>query len=270
MFIKRFLAGTAGDVVGALSIGVDSTAATLGDTRLGFEFGRIPVSNIAYDKANDRLVFKGSIPEEVSGKVYEVGLWTAETDSLAGNQASRLVTTFDADSEIWVPETVETTVARIGVDSLKHTPGASATSSSVMSELTMEFDDNSSADMFIFAYNVENSNTSTIQWRFRTDASNYYQFQVSTPTTGYKISSFTKGSATITGTPAWDDINEIEVRVTSTAGGSSAVEFDGIRIEDIDTVNPEYGLIARFVPGSPVTKADGLVYDMEFTLAVSV
>lgn len=269
-FIKRYLAGQAGDMVGAISVGIGSTAAALGDTRMQFEFARVPVDVISYDFASDLLVFKGSLDETVGGKIYEVAIWTSEVNAAAGNQESRIITTFDSETESWTNGTFDSAVTRIGADSLKHTPSASGNTSSVLTGLTLDFVDNSSLDTFVIAYNVDNSFTSSIKFRFRTDASNYYEFTVSTPTTGYKFSSFTKGSATVTGAPSWADINEIEVITTATGGGAASVEFDGIRIEDVDTVAPEYGLVARFIPVTPIVKAEGIVHDVEYTLPVTI
>lgn len=269
-FIKRYLAGQAGNVVGAISIGVGGTAATLNDTKLQFEFARIPIDVIAYDFATDKLVFKGSLDENVVGKIYEIGLWTAEVNTAAGNQASRMITNFDSETEDWTNETVESTIARIGVDSLKHTPAASATTSSILSGVAFEFNESSSLDTFVLAYNNENAFCSSLVFRLRTDASNYYSFTVSSPAVAYGFASFTKGSATVTGTPNWADINDIEVRTTATAGGSASVEWDGIRLEDVDTIAPEYGLVARYVPPSPITKVSGRVQDVEYALSVSL
>lgn len=269
-FIKRFLAGQSNSVFGAISIGIGETAATLNDARMQFEIARVPVIVTAYDFATDSIVVKGTIPENISGKIYEVGLWTNDVDTQAGNQASRIVTTFDGEDEAWTNETLESTIARIGPDSLKHTPAASATSSSVLSGLNFDFSDSSSADQFVIAYNVDNANCASMVVRFMTDASNYYSFTISAPTTGYKFTSFNKGSAAVTGSPDWLNITQIEVRTTATGGGSASVEWDGIRIEDIDTVNAEYGLVARYVPAAPVTKPDGIIQDIEFSLAVNV
>lgn len=269
-FIKRYLAGQAGNIVGAISVGIGDTAESINDTKLVFEYARVPVSVIAYDFLTDTIVFKGTLDEGISGKIYEVGIWTSETNGLAGSQGSKLITTFDSATEDWTNETTESAIARIGVDSLKHTPAASATSSSVLAGLTLDFNDSSSADSFVLAYNVENANTASVKFRLMTDASNYYEFTVTTPSTGYQFATFTKGSATVVGAPNWSDINQIEVRTTATGGGSAAVEYDGIRLEDVDTVSPEYGLVARYVPGAPDTKLEGTIFDIEFTLAVSV
>lgn len=269
-FIKRYLAGHAGTMVGAMSVGIGETAATLNDTRMQFEFARIPVGVIDYDFTNDQLVFKGTLNEEVEGKIYEVGIWTAEVNSAAGNQESKLVTSFDSASEDWDIETFASTNTRIGADSLRHTPAASATSASVLTGITLDLGDYSSLDTFVLAYFVANGFTSSINVRLRTDSSNYYQFTVNTPTTGYKFSSFTKGSATVVGTPNWSNINEVEIRTTATAGGSASVDYDGLRIEDVDSVAPEYGLIARFIPVTPIVKAEGIVQDFEYALPVTI
>lgn len=269
-FIKRYLAGHAGTMVGAMSVGIGETAATLNDTRMQFEFARIPVAVIDYDFVNDQLIFKGTLNEDVEGKIYEVAIWTAEVNAAAGNQESKVLTSFDSVTEDWDIETFASTNTRIGADSLRHTPAASATSASVLTGITLDLVDYSSLDSFTLAYYVANSFTSSVKVRLRTNSSNYYEFTVATPTTGYKFSTFTKGSATVVGTPSWADINEIEIRTTATAGGSASVDYDGLRIEDVDSVAPEYGLIARFIPSVPITKAEGIVQDFEYALPVTI
>ena len=268
-FIKKYLAGQAGTLVGSISVGIGATAATAGDTTMQFEFARVPVDVTDFDFVNNQLVFKGTLDETYEGVIYEVGLWTADTNPALGSQESHLLTSFDSTSESWDTATFDAT-ARIGADSLKHTPAASATSANVLSSINLDLVDYSSLDTFVLAYNVQNANTANIKIRLRTDASNYYEFTITSPTSGYKFSSFTKGSATVVGTPDWADINQIEVRTTATSGGAASVLFDGLRIEDIDSVAPEYGLIARFVPASPVTKSEGFVQDIEYALPVTI
>lgn len=269
-FIKRYLAGQAGTMVGAISVGIGDTAANLNDKRLQFEFARIPVLVTAYDFANDKLVFKGTLDEGIAGQIREIGVWTSESNGALGSQQSFLVTTFDSDEEQWDIATFDTVGARIGSDGLKHTPAASATSASVLTGVTLDFEDYSSQDTFVLAYNPENANTANIKIRFRTDSANYYEFTITSPATGYKFHTFVKGTATVVGVPDWGNINEVEVRTTATAGGSASVKFDGLRAEDTDTVAPEYGLVARFVPVAPVTKAAGIIQDIEFAIPVTI
>lgn len=269
-FLKQYLAGNAGNVAGAISVGIGGTAATLNDARLQFEFARVPIIVTDYDFTNDQIVFKATLDEEIGGKIYEIGLWTSEVNAAAGNQESKLITSFDTVTEDWTNEAADTSVTRIGDDSLKHTPALSTTSSSVLSGISLDLVDYTSLDTFILAFNVDNTNAATVGFRLRTDSSNYYTFSVSNPATGYQFASFLKSSAVITGTPSWADINEVEIFTTAKAAGSASVEFDGLRIEDVDSVAPEYGLIARFVPAAPIVKAEGIVQDIEYALPVSI
>lgn len=269
-FIKRYLAGQSGTLVGAISVGIGDAATTLNDARMQFEFARVPVTVTDYDFVNDQLIFKGTLSEEVEGTVYEVGIWTSEVNSAAGNQESRIITTFDSETEDWDIETFDTANTRIGIDSLKHTPVASAVSASVLTGITLDLGDFTSLDTFVAAYFIANANTASVKIRLRTDAANYYEFTVNSPTAGYKFSTFTKGSATVVGVPNWSDISEVEIVTTATAGGSASVQYDGLRIEDVDSIAPEYGLIARFVPTTPIVKVEGIVQDIEYALPVSV
>lgn len=269
-FIKRYLAGQSGTLVGAIGVGIGNQAASVNDARMQFEFARVPVAVTDYDFANDQLIFKGTLDEEVEGVIHEVGLWTAEVNAAAGNQESRLITTFDSETEDWDIETFDTANTRIGIDSLKHTPAASGTAASILTGITLDLGDFTSLDAIVMAFYVANANTANCKVRFRTDAANYYEFTVSAPTSGYKFVSFAKGTATVVGTPDWSNINEIEIRTTASASGSASVQYDGLRIEDIDSIAPEYGLIARTVLATPISKAEGVVRDVEYALPVNI
>lgn len=268
--IKRYLANQGDALVGAMAIGIGGKAAALNDDRMEFEITRFPISVTDYDFSTDRLVFKGTMDEDVEGSIYEIGIWTNEVNSAPGSQESKLITTFDSESEEWDIKTFDTANTRIGIDSLKHTPAASATSASVLTGITVDLIDYTSLDSFVLAYFVANANAATIMVRLRTDSTNYYQFTISNPATGYQFMRWNKGSATVVGTPSWADINEVEIRTTAKAAGSASVQFDGLRIEDIDSVAPEYGLIARTVLTTPIQKLEGIVQDIEYALPVNI
>lgn len=268
-FFKRGLAGQGG-IVGALAIGIGNTAASLNDTKLQFEFARIPVDLTAFDFQNDKLIFKGTLPEEVGGRIYEVGIFTLQDNPAAGVGNNRIITTFDSDTEDWGASAAYVSAThRIGSDALVATPAASATTSLILSNLGIDLSDSLSSDTFTLAYNVDNANTATVRLRFRTNATNYYEYVISNPTTGYKLQAFTKGSLTVVGTPDWLDINEIEIQVVATSGGAASVWFDGLRIDDTTSVTPEYGLVARFVVSPEVIKSEGVEFDIEYALGVT-
>lgn len=268
--IKRYLAGSVPRIVGSLALGVGSSSEVVGSTLLDFEVVRADVTLSSYDASTDRIVFKATIPEDFIGTVYEVGAWSMSADAVAGDYASRSLVTFESALETWTNATFSATAARVGIEALQHTPAASATSTSQMTDIVYDLSGYSSADKFSFAYNVANANTSNVQFRFMTDASNYYTFSLGTQTAGYKIVTATKGTATVTGTPSWGNITEIDVITTSGAGGASAVSFDGVRLEDTDTINPNYLLVARKVLATPFTKTEIMAQDVEFALGVTV
>lgn len=269
VFVKRFLAGQAGDAVGAISVGLGAAPEAGSDERLQFEWARTPVDLSAYDFTNDRLVFKGSLPEELEGSIYEIGLWTSEASNLAGSQESQIITSFDSDTEEWINATFSTQT-RLGGDSLHHTPDASTSEESTMGGLTLDFIDYSAQDQFVLAYDVTGANVDSIKLQFRLDTSNYYEYTIAAPAAGYQFSELPKGDAVVVGAPDWDEINEIAIITTATAGGIADVRFDALRIDDMDTQDPEYGLIARFVPTTPSTKVDGATQDIEYSLGVSI
>jgi hypothetical protein len=237
---------------------------------LQFETGRADIILVSYDYVNNKIVFKTTLPQEMSGKIYEVALWSQNQSTSAGEFTSKLLTTFDSAGEVWSAGSFQTTNARLGVDALRFTPAASATVVGALNDLFIDLSGNSGADQFSVAYYNGNANVANFKIRFKTDNANYYTIQVTSPATGYQISTVAKSAATATGNPSWASISTIEVEVVAGAGGAAAIDFDGLRIEDTDTIDPNYVMVAREVLVTPVTKVAGRVMDIEFNLPVTV
>ncbi len=266
--IKRYLSQQVSTIGGAIGFGVGTGAESINDTKLSLEITRADVNHITYDFQNDRIIFKASIPETFGGTIYEVGLWSLPTNLLAGAYGSKTLTDFATLTE-WSAGTSVATNARAGSATVRLAPSASATAT-MYKAITLDMGGNSSADTILLAYYVGNAFTSNVKLRFKVDNSNYYEFTTSTPGTGYRIDSFSKGSATVVGAPNWATINQIEVATTATAGGAAAVDFDAVRIEDVDTPNPNYNLVSREVLTTPITKTVGKVMEIEYSLAVTI
>lgn len=276
LHIKRYLAQFVPSIAQSIAFGVGDLAESVDHVKLQFETERADITLISYDFVNNKLIYKASVPEEFSGKIYEAAIYSMSSNSAAGEFGSRILTTFDSATEVWVDATSGTaatfnsTNTRIGVDSMRHTPSLSTSKTDTMRDVVTDLSGYSSADKFVLAYNVGNSNTSDIIIRFLTDTSNYYSVSLGTQTSGYKITEATKGSATATGTPDWGNITEIRIVTTSGAGGASSVDYDGLRIEDMDTMNSDYVMVSREVLASPYTKQDGRTQEIEFSLDVVV
>lgn len=269
------MAGYVPTIASSVAFGIGSAAESINETSLNLEVVRAPINLTYYDFVQNKLVYKAAIPEDFAGKIYEAGIYSLPNDPNVGEFSSRLITTFDSDTETWLtannPATFTSVNTRAGKNSLNHTPAASATTTSVLSGLTLDLAGYSNTDVFIFAYNLGNANTTSIRFRFLVDASNYYDFLINTGmTAGYKIYSVNKSSASVTGTPNWANISELQVITTSTSGGASDVEFDAVRIQDRDSASLDYILVARKVLSSPVTCVAGQAQDFEFTLDVNV
>ena len=274
--IRRYLAGWVPAIAQTVAFGVGSRAESLSDIALQMETIKSPVNLTSYDFVNNVLVYKASVPDDYAGKIYEVGIYSLEADPAAGEFSSRTLTIFDYANEDWInvgtgaAATFTAVNNRVGLYALSATTASSTTETFSLRNVLLDLSGYSNADTFNFAYNVANANTSNIKFRFLTDSANYYEFALGSQTTGYKITEVAKGTATVTGTPNWTNITEIQVIVTSGAGGASSIEFDAIRVEDKDSLSLDYILVARKVLAVPATSVLGQAQDLEFTLDVTV
>lgn len=268
--IRRFLAGQVTPLAKAISFGVGSASPTTADKRLQFEIGRSPVDNVFYDYSLDKLIFKARVPEALTGVISEIGLWSEVSNAFAGASSERIIATFEDDGTWSGSPAWSTTNTRIGDSSLRQAPGAGATiSNELLASSASDLSVFSAEDKFVFAYYNLNTNTSTVTFRFKTDASNYYSYTATNPVAGYHFDEVLKSGCVVTGTPTWARIETVEVITVSKAGVSSSVDFDGITIADVDTVNPAYVLIARQLQ-TPFTVLPGVVNEIELPLGITL
>ena len=275
LHLKRYLAGYEPDIGRALAFGVGTAEATLADNSLQYEVGRSPVNLVAYDFINDQLIFKAVLDESFDSIIHEVGLYSRE-DSSAGSFGSRIISSFDSDTELWMqggsPASYTTDNTRIGNDSVTVSVGASSSITVSLANIIVDFSENSSADEFSFAFFCSDANLESIVFRFMTDAANYYDITVPVGSiaAGFNIVRISKGSAVVTGNPNWGSIEELQVTSTATSGGTAVLNLEGIRIEDTDTVDTGYVLVSRVVLDIPFVKVAGRIQEVEFPLGVSI
>lgn len=276
VYIKRFLAQQVPTIAQSIGFGIGTSAESSGSTRLDFEVGRADVNLISYDFVNDKLIFKATVPAEYGGKIYEVSLFALSTLGANAEFGSRVLTTLDSDTETWVDATSGTaatfssTNARVGDDALRHTPSASGSKTDALKDIDLDLSGYSSADRFILALNNTNSYASSVNVKFLTDVSNYYQVNFGTPSVGYNVLEVNKGAAAVTGTPSWANITEIRITTNASAGGSPTVDYDGIRIQDLDNIEENDIMVSREVLSSPFTKVEGMTQEVEFALSISI
>jgi hypothetical protein len=124
-------------------------------------------------------------------------------------------------------------------------------------------------DSLTLAYKKADNNTSKIRVKFYSSSSAYYYADF-TPSGSNedKVQSVSMSNlfSNIVGSPDLTNITSIGIEVTAGSGGNTVVYFDGLRVNDEDTFDPQYGLIARHVLTTPLQKPSGRPVDIEYKL----
>ena len=277
-FIANFIAGNIEDASKDIAIGIDTTAATDEDTRLGFEFYRLPVTLGSTDiqtvsgTTTYKVVYKTTIPQDIAGQINEIGLYPSTRASI-NNFDSRFLADF-ADSLDWTtaagtnPET-SATGAKIGDNVLTFTSN-STSAQEYFHTTSLDLSGYSVNDSIRLAYYKNNANLQSIILKLYSSNSDYYTTTITPASgTGYKITSdilLSTVFGTPTGTPDKTNINKIGITITPTSSNTTSVGMDGLRINDEDTFDPIFGLISRSVLGTTLSKSAGRAVDVEYKL----
>ena len=251
-------------LVGSLAVGVGSTAAATSDVTLDFEVSRVDVDVSTPDYVNESVIYKADFPVQSEFIAYEAGAYYSDSEVLAGD--SYLILNIDQDYDTWTAGTYNSTNSRLG-EALRLTATTSGTTTSDQAVNALDLSQYSNSDEFVMAL-YSSGNTSNVKVQFKTDGSNYYEITASSPSTGYGIYSVTKGSASSTGSPDWSNITTVTVSITATGGGSTTVDFDGLRVEDVDSRRDDNTLVSRSVLGTQVTKVAGIPMTIEYEITI--
>jgi len=286
-FLTNYLAGNVAFSAKELAFGIGNTTpnANGNDTRLDFEFYRVPVKFTSIDIAEVsgsfvyKAVFVATIPQDVAGVISEIALYPASRTS-TNNFDSKFISSFE-NNVLWedsigsnpsIQLNSSTFTSKIGENSvLVQSPSSTATEYKTATG-TIDLSGYSINDSLAIAYNKSDANLSKIRVKFYSSTTQYCYIDF-TPTsgTGDKIQSATLAtlfSNTSTTPPDFKNITNLGVEVTATSGGTTSVYFDGIRINDEDTFDPSYGMISRSVltGGNIITKTSGRQVDVEYKL----
>lgn len=273
--IKRYLAGMNNAIARSVAFGLGDKAENVGDERLQFETGRVVLTLRTYDFVNDRLVFKTEVPDGIGGVINEIALFSEENNT-GGQFESGLLFSFTPDDEYWTnvsngaPATFVADNARLGTQAMTITAAANGNASASLTDFSLDMGAYTASDTLSFALKPSTANVSSVRFRFMTDAANYYEFSVSPTGTTYQIITRAKSTATVTGSPSWSDISELRVILYSSAGGSSTILLDGIRIDDTTITNDNYVMVSRIKLAQPFVKVAGMSKEIEFYMDVNI
>ena len=288
-FLIDFIAGNSNFTSKDLAIGI-ATGTQLSEadtnTRLGFEIYRMPVSlssiNIESDGSggfNYYSIFKTTIPQDISGVVTEIGLYPGFRKSI-NFYDSKFITAFE-NNTLWVDSNGDspalqsnstdgtTFVSKIGENMVRFNVTQSTSKEYKNTIALLDLSGYSVNDSLTLAYKKADNNTSKIRVKFYSSSSAYYYADF-TPSGSNedKVQSVLMSNlfSNIVGSPDLTNITSIGVEVTAGSGGNTVVYFDGLRVNDEDTFDPQYGLIARHVLTTPLKKPSGRPVDIEYKL----
>ena len=288
-FLIDFIAGNSNFASKDLAIGI-ATGTQLPEadtnTRLGFEIYRMQVSlssiNIESDGSggfNYYSIFKTTIPQDISGVITEIGLYPGLRKSI-NFYDSKFITAFE-NNTLWVDSSGNspglesnssngtTFVSKIGENMVRFNVTQSTSKEYKNTIALLDLSGYSVNDSLTLAYKKADNNTSKIRVKFYSSSSAYYYADF-TPSGSNedKVQSVSMSNlfSNIVGSPDLTNITSIGIEVTAGSGGNTVVYFDGLRVNDEDTFDPQYGLIARHVLTTPLQKPSGRPVDIEYKL----
>ena len=293
-FLTGYLAGQNGFHAQDIALGIDSTAvSTAGnDTRLKYEFYRVPVVISSLDIQTDEngdstyfVVYKAIVPMDVAGVIKEIGLYPGIKTSL-NNYDSRILADFEnnllwSDSLNQHPasyiaitpyvDDAETPVPRIGVALSEISVPSSETNEFICNFPPLDLSGYSSQDSLSLAFNQADTNLQSIVVKlYSSDTDYYYATFNGDSSSGNKISNLYFSSLASSSSAAnLTSITKIGIEVNAKSSGDTVVRLDGLRINDEDTFDPTYGLISRSVLSTPLVKAAGRPADIEYRLGLT-
>jgi hypothetical protein len=262
-FGKRFLtnqiAGNVPNLNKDIAIGIDLSAESENDTRLGFEFYRVPVSfgtvDIQTSSGNSTysVIFKATVPQDVEGHINEIGIYPSTRSSI-NNFDSKFITDFGTytdwtDAEGFKADYLTNNV-RIGNNILIMQSNGNAANEYKYDIGNLDLSGYSINDTIKLAYFKQDNNLSSIKIRFYSSNTQYFETTI-TPSagTGNKLTADIPMSDVFNGatsvSPDKSGINKIGIIITPSGSETTYVGFDGLRINDEDTFDPIFGLISR-------------------------
>ena len=292
-FLINYLAGNADFSKKEIALGIGNTTPNSkgNDTRLEFEFYRLPatISSIDIEQTGTdidgdpifsyKAVYQATIPQDVAGVVTEVALYPGSRSS-KNNFDSRAITLFE-NNILWTDSVganpgiqinTESFTSKIGENMIYIQSAPSSSKEYTLSFNQIDLSGYSINDSLALAYKKDDNNVSNIRVKFYSSPTQYCYLDFTPGAgTGDKIQSaslsslFSNTSAT---PPDFGNITKVGIEVTAGSGGATKVYFDGLRINDEDTFDPTYGMISRSVltGGDIIYKTSGRQVDIEYKL----
>lgn len=275
-FLTNFVAGNSSFSSKEMALGISTNAEyALSDTnsRLGFEFYRVPIRQGGIDidtsvsPVRYTVIYSATLPTNIAGKINEIGIYSGQSYT-RNLYDSKFLSDFELPYK-WSPEpALDQTDYRIGDSSLIFTSNAALPKEYTYDLGTMDVSGYNPSDTLSFSYKVNDANLSSLKVRLYSSDTDYLQFTFTGHSLGYNIKNLNMSTGVSTGTFNPQSVVKLGIVVTPTTAQTS-VSMDGLRINDEDTFDPAYGLIARSILDSTLIKVIGREAAIEFKLDLS-
>lgn len=266
-----------------IAIGIGNAEATVNDTDMQFEFYRSGVflgssdiqTNTATGNTTYAIVYKTTLPADVEGVISEIGIFpTAALQNT--DYSSQYISSFEnsyawKDSEGEQPESVITPTPKIGSSYFKVT-APSNSSKSYSLDTVFDISGYGVDDSLTIAFYQSDLNLDYVFVKFYSSPTEYKEIrfpassQAGSKIMNAKLSSLFNSTFSSTGATDFSKITQIEVGAKAKSSGACTILLDGLRINDDDRYNPQYGLISRSVLTNPIVKKLGVEMDLEYKI----
>jgi len=282
-FITSYLASGLNFNQKDIAIGIGSQAPTLNDSDMQFEFYRSGVflgstdiqTNTATGVTTYSVVYKTTLPTDVEGIISEIGIFpTAFLQNT--DYSSKYISSFE-DNTAWKdsfgeqPPSVSTPTPRIGSSYFSIT-AASNQSKSYSLDTIFDLAGYGVDDSITFAFYQTDLNLDYVYVRFYSSPTNYKEIRfagassIGNKILSSKLSSVFNSAFSSSGATDFSKITTIEVGAKAKSSGATNVLLDGLRLNDEDRYNSQYGLISRSVLSTPLVKTLGVEMDIEYKI----
>jgi len=275
-FLANFISGNSSFSSKEMALGISTGVEyPLADTnsRLGFEFYRVPIRQGGIDidtsvsPVKYTVIYSATIPTNIAGKINEIGIYSGESYSKNLYQ-SKFISNFELPYE-WSPEPeLDQSNYRVGDSSLIFTSNGAALKEYTYQLGSTDLSGYNPSDTICFSYKANDANLASLKVRLYSSDSDYLQFTFTGHAVGYNVKSLPMSAGVSTGTFNAQSVTKLGIVVTPTSSQTS-VSMDGLRINDEDTFDPKYGLIARSLLDSTMIKVVGREAAIEFKLDLS-
>ncbi|NBP57954.1 hypothetical protein EBU71_15735, partial [bacterium] len=211
--------------------------------------------------------YSAIMPANTSGKINELGIYPG--GRLSTNRFDdKFITDFELPYDWSIAPDIDQTNYRVGNSSLIFKSNNTSAQEYKLTLDDFDLSGYSNSDSLSFSYKVNNSYLSSLKVRFYTTDTDYYQMEFTGHSVGWNIKEKDLSDLVTVGSPSRSNIKTLGIVVTPTTQEAS-VSVDGLRINDEDTFDPEYGLIARSVLDNEIEKVAGRELRVEYKLDLS-